>query len=244
MVFDNLAEKHGLKRGDNIQINVDYTTIYDDFLILVAYINIAKEKDIMLYFTMRNYPKRKNQMDQKKMELAFFKGLKQVLSKKYTYTIVADRGIGNLRIIQICENLDFNFVLRINEKLEMADGQILNLKEFNGENQTIEANSIAWNKKLTFEVKTKNDSTWYLATNLENQDVSRMYESRFKIEKLFQDLKSSGYNIESTKIRKYDRVKRLLYLACLSHSILVFLGAFVKYCKKTIQITGNLLQTV
>ncbi len=37
-----------------------------------------------------------------------------------------------------------------------------------------------------------------------------IYEKRFKIEKLFQDNKSSGFNIEANKIKKYDRFKRML----------------------------------
>jgi hypothetical protein len=74
MIFDCLREKHGLKNGDNMQVNVDYTTLNDNFLILCAFINVGGEKDVMLYFIVRNYAKRKNQIDQKKMELAFFKG--------------------------------------------------------------------------------------------------------------------------------------------------------------------------
>jgi hypothetical protein len=81
MILNGLREKHGLKNGDNIQVNVDYTTLNDNFLILCAFINVSGAKDVMLYFTARNYPKRKNQMDKKKMELAFFKGLRQFLSK-------------------------------------------------------------------------------------------------------------------------------------------------------------------
>jgi transposase len=87
----------------------------------------------------------------------------------------------------------------------------LNLKDFACKNIRFEA-------EVIFEVKKENNSTWYLATNLGNQGVAEMYESRFKIEKLFQDLKSSGYNIENTKIRKYDRIKRMLYLSCLSYA--------------------------
>jgi hypothetical protein len=56
----------------------------DDFRILCASISVAGEKDVMLYFTARDCPKRKNQMDEKKMELPFFKGLGYVLSKTHT----------------------------------------------------------------------------------------------------------------------------------------------------------------
>jgi hypothetical protein len=50
MIFDCLREKHGLKSVDNIQINGDYMTVNDDFLILCASINIAGGKDLMTYF--------------------------------------------------------------------------------------------------------------------------------------------------------------------------------------------------
>jgi hypothetical protein len=117
MIFDCLREKHGLKNGDNIQVNVDYTTLNDDFLILCASINVAGEKDVMVYFTARNYPKRKNQMNQKKDGASIFQGVAPYFVKKYTYTIVADRGFANSRILQILEDLKFDYVLRIKENL-------------------------------------------------------------------------------------------------------------------------------
>jgi hypothetical protein len=70
MIF---RKKCGPKNGDNVQVNADSTTINDDFLILCAFINAADEKDVMLYFAARNNLNWKYQMDQKKIELAFFK---------------------------------------------------------------------------------------------------------------------------------------------------------------------------
>jgi hypothetical protein len=60
MIFGYLREKHGLKNGDNIQVNVDDITFNDDFLILFAPINVVAEKDMMPCFTARNNLKRKN----------------------------------------------------------------------------------------------------------------------------------------------------------------------------------------
>jgi hypothetical protein len=34
---------------------------------------------------------------------------------------VADRGLGNLRIMQVCEDLGYNFVIRLNENLKLRD---------------------------------------------------------------------------------------------------------------------------
>ncbi|WP_341808143.1 hypothetical protein [Wolbachia endosymbiont (group E) of Neria commutata] len=78
-----------------------------------------------------------------------------------------------------------------------------------------------------FFVKTEEKSTWSLLTNVKNGNPGEIYKKRFKIEKYFQDQKSSGFDIEKTKIRKYERFKRLLYLVGLSKMFAVFLGNFL-----------------
>ena len=86
VLFDALRERTKLNINDNIQINVDYTSIEDHFLILMASIKFGA-RAVPLYFSMRLYPKRKGQMDQKKMESSFIKALRHLLPKKYKYTI-------------------------------------------------------------------------------------------------------------------------------------------------------------
>jgi transposase len=246
IIFSLLREKKFIQPRANIQINVDYTTINRNFLILSASVNIAEGKSVLLYFSMRNYPDGEKKMDQKKMEQAFFKELRHLLPQKYTYTIVGDRGFGNKRIIEICEKCGFDYVFRMNDNLwlKTKEGKVQKLQEYQGENSFFRAKIVRWKKEVNFAVKTKNNTTWYIATNVENPEVSGMYEDRFKIEKLFQDLKSSGFDIEKSKIRKYDRVKRIFYLSSLCHVLMVFLGSFIKYCKKNIRIIGGLFQLV
>ena len=55
-------------------------------------------------------------------------------------------------------------------------------------------------------------------------DCVLAYAKRFRIEKLFQNLKSSGFDIEKSKIKKYDKFKKLLFLSCFAQSILVLIG--------------------
>jgi len=81
LVFQLLRES-GLKNRELIQINVDFTSDRDDFLILCASINFQSQS-IPLYFSIRIYPKLKEAIDQKKMELAFFKALRHLLPTKY-----------------------------------------------------------------------------------------------------------------------------------------------------------------
>ena len=45
-------------------------------------------------------------------------------------------------------------------------------------------------------------------------------------------MKTSGYNIESVKIKKYDRMKKLFFLVGMAHALTTFLGHFAKYVKK------------
>ena len=54
-----------------------------------------------------------------------------------------------------------------------------------------------------------------------------IYKDRFKIEKCFQDLKSSGFNIEKSKIRKYANYKKLLAIIMVAHVLLVMIGHLI-----------------
>jgi hypothetical protein len=242
LLFDCL-KKHGLQKGATIQLNIDYTSIRDDFLVLAASVLIGGEKAVMAYFSMRKYPKRKGQLSLKKMEEAFLRALKHILPKGYEYLIVADRGFGNERIVSICEQLEFKFVLRLSDNLNVTLGkQRAKLCNFEGQNCKLAAYVDRWKRHTTICVNTKKDqneqaSTWFLVTNLDvanasgsnvsAEDVVDIYEKRFKIEKLFQDLKSSGFDVEKSKIKKYDRAKRLLYCIALAHALTTFTGFFL-----------------
>jgi hypothetical protein len=232
LIFDFLEKQKLIKEGDNIAINVDLTTSKRDFLILSASI-ILNGKAISLYFSIRKYPPKTWQISHKKFEKAFINELKHILSKKYNYTIVADRGFGNGRFISICEENGFDFVIRMNAnlKLQFEDKKIKNLKEFQGQNAEFPATIIRWKKQYNFSITTRKEQTWFLLSSKNAKSPINTYENRFKIEKLFQDSKSSGFNIENTKIRKYDRFKRLLYLLVLTHALMVVVGSVINDTK-------------
>jgi hypothetical protein len=140
MIFSFFEEKTGLKAGDCVQINVDFTSIDDRFILLCASLIVKNEKAIMLYFSMRRYPKTKGDFNQKKMEHAFFTELEHFLPKKYKYMIVADRGFGHERVIENCEKLGFYFALRRTENLNIVvNGEKKKLEDYAGENCTFEA---------------------------------------------------------------------------------------------------------
>lgn len=233
MIFELMSEQDLLRNGEKVYIQVDFTSNQEDFLILCASI-IVNNRSVPLYFTMRNYPKKKNQYDHKKMELAFLKGLKHLLSKKYQYVIVADRGFGNKRFIEACEQTGFEYLIRMEPNMNIDYGDAIGImEEICDSDQIYEIEVKKWRKKLTIHKHSNEAGSWYLASNIKDLKHSKsleIYKDRFKIEKCFQDLKSSGFDIESSKIRKYSNYKRLLVLCMAAHGLLVLFGNFI-VCK-------------
>ena len=231
ILFKALRERKILRARDRIQINIDYTTDNDDFLILMSSIKFGS-RAVPLYFSMRLYPKRKNQSNQKKMEASFLRALRHLLPKTYDYTIVADRGFGNQRFAKLCQENGFDFVLGINENLKIErDGKIENLEKYKGKNEKFKARVVSWDEEYFFEIRTKNGSTWFLMMPPESKNGAEKYEQRFEIEKC--------------KIRKYDRFKRLYFSVCLAQLLIVIAGDYVETedhpLKKTFPITANLI---
>ena len=59
------------------------------------------------------------------------------------------------------------------------------------------------------------------------QDVCRFYAKRFKIETMFSDKKSRGFNIQKSHLRHPERIARLLLAVALSYIWIVYMGASV-----------------
>lgn len=240
LLFQFMQKNKIIKTGDKIQINVDFTTHEDNFLILSASV-LLKDKAITIYFTTRKYPVKKEQMSQKKMEGAFIRGLKHVLSKKYKYVIVADRGFGNQRFANLCNENGFEYVLRIKENLLIQiDQEKLNLKDL-VQPQKFDGHVLSWKENHHFTILQKDKKVWYLLSNNRENDAGSYYEKRFKIEKNYQDYKSSGYDIEKNKIRKYDRFKRMLYLVVLAHGLTSVIGHIISSTRNNIK--KNFIET-
>jgi hypothetical protein len=237
MIFDFLKEGKIIDSNKPIPINIDFTSSENNFLILFASINVD-DKAIMLYFSSRVYYHKGYTINQKKMEEAFIKALRHILSKSYQYIIVADRGFGNKRFINLCKNNSFAYVVRIVANLNIIkeDKQQINLNSLDKQNiNNLDCYIKSWQEKGIIDINTTNDSTWILLKSNHQLDAIGIYAKRFKIEKLFQDAKSSGFDIEKSKIKKYDRFKRMLYLVSLAHTIAVILGNFLNHTKNSIK---------
>lgn len=234
LVFEMLKKRGFLDGLEHIPINVDFTSERDNFLILTASIPFFG-RSIPIYFSMRNYPKIKNQFSQKKMEEAFFLKLKHLLPKKNQYLIVADRGFGNFRIMNILEKFGFNYLIRIKESLKMKFGiaeiDLTKIPKQQAKYSKIVIKTDPEKKDRFLTVSFSKDKNlkqgWFLVSNLEFNKLQNIYKNRFQIEKTFQDQKSSGFNLEKTKIINYARFKKLLFCSYIAQSLLIFLGEYI-----------------
>lgn len=237
LTFEMLEKRNFLEGLEYLPINVDFTSERDNFLILSASIPFFG-RSLPIYFTMRNYPKKKNQFSQKKMEEAFFLKLSHLLPKKYKYVIVADRGFGNYRIMEILDKFNFEFLIRIKEglkmKLEIDEIDLTkipkNTRKWTNISFRKDPESKLRNLVTTFSKDKNVKNGWFLVSSLDSkklQNITEVYKNRFQIEKTFQDQKSSGFNMEKTKITLYSRFKKLLFCAYIAQVLLLFLGEYI-----------------
>lgn len=241
-LFD-LLKNSGLKKNDLIQINVDYTTDRDDFLILCASIQF-REQSVPLYFSLRKYPRRAGMMDQKKMEVAFFKALRHLLPDSYQYMVVADRGFGNQRILEILENLQFEYVLRLTDNFNIAfEGEIILSSQLPHKNIDISECFVpTWQRCIRFFKHTQEHHHWILTCSPGVIRPERIYKNRFAIEKMFKNIKSGGFDLERLLVDKYDRFKRILFIACIAYVTLTFTGLFINQYSHSIKKNFSLRQ--
>lgn len=233
IIFDLLQERGFLENNKIIAINVDFTSSTDEFFILSASIPFGG-RALPLYFSIRNFPKKKANFNQIKMEESFIKELQHLLSNKYKFAIVADRGFGNQRFASLCESQGFSYILRIRDNIKILENEfceIKKLQDFTDKDFDFkEAIILAWNKKVRLLKTSKDQALWHIVTNLNEANfhqIIKQYGHRFKCEKMFQDQKSSGFNIEKSKIKKYDRFKRILYLVSLAQVLMMFIGDYI-----------------
>lgn len=239
LIFKLLEQLKIINKGCPIPINVDFTTKSDEFLILSASIPFMG-RAIPLYFSMRCYPKEKGMSDQKKQEKAFMKELKHLLPKGYTYVIVADRGFGNTRFIELCLEIGFHYIFRTqnNWTIEIR-GRKTNLKFLPKENYDREI-VLSMSKIKTRLVTSFLDDGkgWYIFSSLSDsayEELINHYKNRFCCEKMFQDQKGSGFEIEKSKITDYSRFKRLLFCVYLAQTLTMLLGERIEHEAKELK---------
>ena len=166
------------------------------------------------------------------MEKAFLRELKEKLPRKYQYLILADRGFGNIRFLENCLEQGFDYLLRAsksrNIEIQESKQKLESIKE-NKDYRLVKIKDQTETRLVTSFVG--EEKGWYLFTSLSKeswQELVEYYKTRFQIEKMFQDEKSSGFELEKSKIQKYGKFKKLLYCVYIAQVLTIFIGDWIE----------------
>lgn len=163
--------------------------------------------------------------------------LKSVASK---VVFVMDRGFGYEFFIRKCLELNVKYVIRIrdsNTHVVMARGK----KEYSIQELINRAPQGTLCHKVWYKgslyinlvINKKGNSSWAIASNISNpDDVVKLYSQRMKIEEVFKDWKSTGFNIEKLQIRQWDILPKIIWCVVVAHLLLYLFGEIIERTKK------------
>jgi Transposase DDE domain len=139
-------------------------------------------------------------------------------------TLLADRGITSPAVIALCRRLGWAFVLRLSvsarqtNRVRLGDGPdrlLWDLVTGPGQRLTVPAHlfkEAGWVPVvLTIRWDPRYRAPWVLLTEAADAGAAaRIYRRRFRVEATYQDAKSRGWHLESSRIAAADRFDRLL----------------------------------
>ena len=220
------------RRRKTFTLSFDATTLKEDFWLLVVSLNYQGRAIPLLVKGWEHVNQSYNYWDRVRETLS---DLKAILPKGYTFEIVADRGFSGESMFNICDELDIDFIVRINDsyKVKLANGkEFIQLSLFDDGYYKLEylgQKNKRENMHLAVGTETRDgqSSTWYLVSNNAQsaKEIVNKYATRFWIEEGFKDLKSRLHWEKYTeKIPTKDRLLKSVVVSSLSYAIQTALG--------------------
>ncbi|GIW97268.1 MAG: transposase [Pirellulaceae bacterium] len=195
-----------------------------------------------------SYPEEEFHQRQHQLEEAILRQFRTMLPDGVRVILLADRGFGRTEMARLCQELRFQYVIRIVPDVWVqATDYEGNLRDFpvkkgicrclrnvayRKRNPVDHHIVIRWKKGLA----KKRDECWFLMTNLQGNAVriSELFAKRMTIEEMFRDYKSrrNGFALRNTQIRRADRFDRLLLILVLAYILLLGIGLRARqlYC--------------
>ena len=159
----------------------------------------------------------------------------EVLPQELQVILLADRGFAWPQLLDLCRELGFGFVLRIQSstRVRLSDGTIQCAGHWSKEPYDGFAGAVSVFKKAgwrqvhllcLWEPEAK--EPWLLISDRSGSDaMTRSYAKRMWCEQSFRDEKSGGFHWRDSKIRDPDRAARLLLIMALAMILAVMLAS-------------------
>ena len=177
---------------------------------------------------------------QNSLEEGLLRLLRTLIPETIRVVILADRGFGRAEWAAVCQELGFDYLVRIRPDVTVACSRyrgtlrkypvrkgiahVLRDVQYRKDARVSHNLVVRWRPALP----KKRDEPWYLMTNLDAsaESLCQLYSCRMSVEELFRDHKNrrNGWSLRNTRIQHADRFDRFLLILALAYILLVGLG--------------------
>ncbi len=153
-------------------------------------------------------------------------------------TLIADRGLSCLKLIQLCQTHGWHYVLRIKQEEYCQRKRYGCFQGWQTGSEIIARPGQSWFgtvrlwKEHAYETQLSavweqgHEEAWFLISDRPaGRKRVKQYGWRMRVEATFQDMKSRGWQWESSHVRQRDRLERLLLVLFLAFWWLIHLAA-------------------
>jgi hypothetical protein len=163
------------------------------------------------------------------------KGL-TILGKSRIKCLVADREFGSGRFFRYLKKAGINFHIRIKKtsvitryksKVSDVTSMLSNLKIF--KYIVLPGKKIVYNEEVYLSgMKTLKNDYVIIASSSNPEEAQAMYKQRWTIENLFGNMKTKGFNLESTHMRDDEKLKKLIALLTIALLWCYLIGLWIE----------------
>src|SRR5262249_38169505 len=224
------------KRKKRLLVSLDWTEVRD-FHTLMAAACIGGRAVPLLWFS---FPEWKLVRSQNSLEISWLRRLRVLIPDSVRVVILADRGFGRAEWAAVCQDLGFDYLVRIRpdvtircsryrgtlRKYPVRKGiaHVFRNVQYRKDSRVRHNLVIRWRPGLL----KRRDEPWYLMTSLDSgaESLCQLYACRMSVEELFRDQKNrrNGWSLRNTRIQYAERFDRFLLILALAYILLVGLG--------------------
>jgi len=221
-----------VEAGAEVRLIVDGSKVgfgHQLLMIAIAY----RRRSIPLVWT---WIKHKRGHSSVAVQEALLKKAHALIPEAATVSLVGDSEFGNPKLLQRLEAWGWLYALRQSgrELYQDRDGSWRKLSKAIAEGESKDLGSVLLTKVHQYKTcliahwHKGEKEPWLLATNFPNKKTClKAYKLRMWIEEMFADFKGNGFDLESSRLRSADKLKRLTLAVCLLYLWLLAFGSKV-----------------
>jgi predicted nucleic acid-binding protein len=233
-------QRKGRRRRPKLLIAFDWVEIRNFHTLMAAAVQAGRAVPLL----WATYSEWKLRRSQNNLEEGLLRLLRTMIPEDVEVVLLADRGFGRTELARLCQHLRFHYVVRITPdawiesphysgtlaRYPVKKGlhRLLTNVRYRKKDPVVQHVAVCWKVGLP----KKRDEPWFLMTDLERkvEDLTTLYGKRMTIEELFRDNKNkrNGWSLRHTKIKKPERLDRLLLILALAYWLLVGLGTVAR----------------